>query len=56
MRNKDRERVDLGVWLQLFAFVEFGTWMESFLALLMSDRCCRRVDVLEEIWASEERG
>jgi len=30
--------------------------MESLLALPMSDRRCRGVDVLEEIWVSGERG
>jgi hypothetical protein len=56
MRNKGGETVDLGVWLQLFAFGELSPWMESLLALLMRDRCCRRVDVLEEIWVSRGRG
>jgi hypothetical protein len=32
MRNKGGETVDLGVWLQLFAFGEFSGWMEFLLA------------------------
>jgi hypothetical protein len=50
MRKTGGETVDLGVWLQLFAFGASHLGAQVTPVLLMTDRCCGRFDLLETIW------
>ena len=55
MRKKGGETVDLGVWLQLFAFGASRVRAEPTSVLLTTDRCCGRIDFLQTLQISRSR-
>lgn len=52
MKKTGGKTVDLGVWLQLFAFGASHVWAKTIPGLLTTDRCRRGLDLLETIWFS----
>jgi hypothetical protein len=55
MKKKGGETVDLGVWLQLFAFGASHVRAENEVSLLITDRCCGWIDFLETVWIPRSR-
>lgn len=50
MRKRGGETVDLGVWLQLFAFGAWDVEAETASVLLMAGRCRWRTNIFEPVW------